>query len=93
MKLVRRFDFFNPAAYWLYERGKELTIINRDLPILLDWPTPDGEVEDLNKDVSKDAICSHNLDQPMLFQAHPGWSEIVSTSIDLQEKALRQSLV
>lgn len=46
-----------------------LTVIDRDLPVLLEGPAPDTEVQDLREDVAEDAVRSNEFDELVLLQA------------------------
>jgi hypothetical protein len=52
-----------------------LTIIWRNLPVMVEGPAPSSEPQDLHDDKSNDDISSHKLDQEVLFQTQPKYRQ------------------
>ena len=45
-----------------------LTVIDRHLPILLDWPTPNSQKKNVGDDIADGGVNSNVFHDPMLFR-------------------------
>lgn len=72
----------------------QLTVVWRNLPVVVKGPTPRREEQDLHEDEAKDNISCNNLDQPVLPQTRTIVADVSARTTRLVEmQDSRQSTV